>query len=58
MRKDLYGRTWASVWNRAYLEGETKLIKSMLNNGYDVDAISKMVDLDKSHILNLINNDF
>ena len=54
MRNDLYGRTWASVRNRAFLEGEARLVRNMLDNGYDLDTISKITSLDKEYISNLI----
>ena len=49
MKKDLYHRTVDTIMSR----GEAKIINNLLENGFTLDEICAMVNLEKKYVLNL-----
>lgn len=50
MKKDLYHRTVDTIMSR----GEAKIINNLLENGFTLDEICAMVNLEKNYVLNLL----
>ena len=58
MKKDLYHRTVDTIFSRGEAKGrsiaEARIINNLLENGFTLDEICAMVNLEKNYVLNLL----
>ena len=54
MKKDLYHRTVDTIFSRGEAKGEARIINNLLKNGFTLDEICAMVNLEKNYVLNLL----
>lgn len=54
MKKDLYHRTVDTIMSRGESKGEARIINNLLKNGFTLDEICAMVNLEKNYVLNLL----